>query len=154
MIIVLVGVLAGLAFIFAGVGCLLMVEPMAGNWALFLLVLFIALGVWWIVRGGMLLGRVNVEEYNRSVAEDLEVEDIVAAELDEARREALLSQKRDAEKIGAVCGAIMIFATIVGLLLLFCSRPPVQSWFWMSWVVGGLVCGLVSTLMHAFGRAA
>ena len=116
--------------------------------------LFIALGVWWIVRGGMLLGRVNVEEYNRSVAEDLEVEDIVAAELDEARREALLSQKRDAEKIGAVCGAIMIVATIVGLLLLCCSRPPVQSWFWMSWVVGGLVCGLVSTLMHAFGRAA
>lgn len=122
MIIALVGVLAGLAFIFAGVGCLLMVEPMAGNWALFLLVLFIALGVWWIVRGGMLLGRVNVEEYNRSVAEDLEVEDIVAAELDEARREALLSQKRDAEKIGAVCGAIMIFATIAGCCLMPLAR--------------------------------
>lgn len=146
--------IAGLAFIFAGVGCLLMVEPVAENWALFSLVLLIAVGVWWIVRGGMLLGRVNVDEYNKSAVEDLEVEDIVAAELDEARRETLLSQKREAEKIGAVCGAVMIAATIVGLLLLFCSRPPVQSWFWVSWVVGGLLCGIVSTLMHAFRRAA
>ena len=52
----------------------------------------------------------------------------------------------------ALCGAIMIFATIVGLLLLFCAHPPAQNWFWMSWVVGGLLCGIVSTLMHVFRR--
>ena len=144
--------IAGLALIFAGIGCVLMLEKTAENWGLFFLMFFIALGVWWIVRGGMLLGRVNVEEYNRSVGEDLEVEDIVSAKLDEARREALLAQKREGEKIGAICGAVMIFATIVGLLLLFCAPPPEQNWFWMSWVVGGLVCGIVSTLMHAFGR--
>lgn len=46
----------------------------------------------------------------------------------------------------------MIFATIVGLPLLFCAPPSAQNWFWMSWVVGGLVCGIVSTLMHAFRR--
>lgn len=46
----------------------------------------------------------------------------MAAELDEARREALLSQKRDAEKIGAVCGAIMIFATIAGCCLMPLAR--------------------------------
>ena len=144
--------IAGLALIFAGIGCLLMLERTAENWGLFFLMFFIALGVWWIVRGGMLLGRVNIEEYNRSVGEDLEVEDIVSAKLDEARREVLLAQKREGEKIGAICGAVMIFAAIVGLLLLFCAQPPAQNWFWMSWVVGGLVCGIVSTLMHAFRR--
>ena len=137
--------------------------------------LFIALGVWWIVRGGMLLGRVNVEEYNRSIAEDLEVEDIVSAELDEAQREALLAQKRRGKKLGAVCGAIMIVATIVGLALLFAptivglallfapvfSAPNMDSWtpegtsamwFWVAWPVGGLVCGIVTLLWEAFGR--
>ena len=125
---------------------------------------FIALGVWWIVRGGMLLGRVNVEEYNKSVAEDLEVEDIVSAELDEARREVLLAQKRHGKKLGAVCGVIMIIATIVGLWLLFApvfSAPNMDSWtpegtsamwFWVAWPVGGMVCGIVTLLWEAFGR--
>ena len=158
------GLIAGIAFIFAGIGCLLMIEPMAENWALFFLMLFIALGVWWIVRGGMLLGRTNVAEYNKSVAEDLEVEDIVSAELDEARREALLAQKKHGKKLGAVCGVIMIVATIVGLALLFApvfSAPNMDSWdpegtsamwFWVAWPVGGLLCGVVTLLWEAFGR--
>lgn len=156
--------IAGLALIFAGIGCVLMLERTAENWGLFFLMFFIALGVWWIVRGGMLLGRVNVEEYNRSIAEDLEVEDIVSAELDEARREALLAQKRHGKKLGAVCGVIMIVATIVGLALLFApvfSAPNMDSWtpegtsamwFWVAWPVGGLICGIVTLLWEAFGR--
>ncbi|OUO33001.1 helix-turn-helix transcriptional regulator [Olsenella sp. An290] len=157
------GFIAGLAFIFAGIGCLIVVEPMAENWALFLLLVFIALGVWWIVRSGMLLGRTNVAEYNRSVGEDLEVEDLVAAQLDEARREAFLANKRADEKIGAVCGAIMIVATIVAFALLFApvfSAPDLSAfepegtsamWFWVAWPVGGLLCGVVTVLMRAFG---
>ena len=154
--------IAGLALIFAGIGCVLMLEKTAENWGLFFLMFFIALGVWWIV--GMLLGRVNVEEYNRSVGEDLEVEDIMSARLDEARREALLAQKRHGKKLGAVCGVIMIVATIVGLALLFApvfSAPNMDSWtpegtsamwFWVAWPVGGLVCGIVTLLWEAFGR--
>lgn len=157
------GLIAGLAFIFAGIGCLIVIEPMAENWALFLLLTFIALGVWWIVRSGMLLGRTNVAEYNRSVGEDLEVEELVNAQLDEARREALLASKRQEQKIGAVCGAIMIVATIVAFALLFApvfSAPDLDAWqpegtsamwFWVAWPVGGLLCGVVSVLMKAFG---
>lgn len=158
------GLVAGIAFIFAGVGCLIMLEPMAENVALFFLLFFIALGAWWIVRSGMLLGRTNVAEYNRSVAEDLEVEDIVSAELTEARREALLGEKRRGKRLGAVCGAIMLAATIVGLVLLFApvlTAPDMDSWtpegtsamwFWVAWPVGGLVCGIVSLLWEAFAR--
>ena len=158
------GLIAGLALVFAGIGCFIMLEGAAENAALFFLLLFIALGVWWIVRSGMLLGRVNVAEYNRSVAEDLEVEDIVSAELDEARREALLASKRKDEKISAVCGAIMIVATVVGLALLFApvfSAPDPSAfdpagtsamWFWVAWPVGGMLCGVVTVLMRAFGH--
>ena len=120
-----VGLIMGIALIFVGIGCLVMLEEMATeNVALFFLLFFIALGVWNIIHYGMLLGRTDVAEYNRSVAEDLEVEDIVSAPLDDERREALLASKRADQKIGAVCGAIMIVATIIAFVLLF---APVLS---------------------------
>lgn len=159
------GLIAGIAFIFAGIGCLVMVEPMAENAALFFLLFFIALGAWWIVRSGMLLGRTNVAAYNKSVADDLEVEDIVAAEVDESMRSALLDRKRRSRKLEAVCGAIMIAATIIALALLFApvlTAPDMDSWtpegtsamwFWVAWPVGGMLCGIVTLLWEAFGHS-
>ena len=138
-------------------------RPATEREGLCLLLLLIALGAWLIVRYGMLLGRTNVAEYNKGVAEDLEVEDIMAARLDDARREALLEARRANGRIGAVCGVIMIAATIVGLGLLFApvfSAPdpsafdPVGTsamWFWVAWPVGGLLCGVATLLMRAFG---
>ncbi len=160
------GLVGGIALIFVGIGILLVLgeDRELENVALFFLMFFIALGVWNIVHYGMLLGRTNVAEYNKSVAEDLEVEDIVNASLDDARREALLEAKKRDEKIGAVCAVIMILATIVGLGLLFApvlaspdpsAFDPVGTsamWFWVAWPVGGLLCGVVAVLMRAFGR--
>ena len=86
------------------------------------------------------------------------------AQLDEARREALLASKQADEKIGAVCGAIMIVATIVGLALLFApvlSTPDPDSfdpigtsaaWFWVAWPVGMMLCGIVTLIWKAFRR--
>ena len=160
-----VGLIMGIALIFVGIGCLVMLEEMATeNVALFFLLFFIALGVWNIIHYGMLLGRVNVAEYNRSVAEELEVEDIVSAPLDDERREALLASKRADQKIGAVCGAIMIVATIIAFVLLFApvlSSPDPDAfeplgtssaWFWVAWPIGGMICGIVTILMKAFGK--
>lgn len=159
------GLLGGIALIFVGVGILLVLGENRAleNVALFFLMFFIALGVWNIVHYGMLLGRTNVAEYNRSVSEDLEVEDIVNARIDDERREALLASKRANQKVGAVCGTIMILATIVAFALLF--MPVFQTsdpsgfdpagtsamWFWVAWPVGGLLCGIASLLMTAFG---
>lgn len=157
---------AGIALIFAGSVCIMVLgeQRATEREGLCLLMCFIAAGVWLIVRYGMLLGRTNVAEYNKSVAEDLEVEDIVKAEVDEQVREALLEKKRSGERVGAVCGVIMIVATIVALVLLFApvfsSGDPSSfdpegtsaMWFWMAWVVGGLLCAIVSILMGAFGR--
>ena len=159
-----VSLIAGIAFIFAGIGALLMLEETAERWGLFFLMLFIALGVWWIIRGGMLLGRTNVAEYNKSVGEDLEVEEIMNLALDEARRDALLAVKRRDNKLSAICGVIMIVATIVGLGLLFApvltsSNPDAfeplgtsATWFWVAWPVGGMICGIVALIWEAFGR--
>ena len=160
-----VGLIMGIALIFVGIGCLVMLEEMATeNVALFFLLFFIALGAWNIIHYGMLLGRTDVAEYNRSVAEDLEIEDIVSAQLDDERREALLASKRADQKIGAVCGAIMIVATIIAFVLLFApvlSSPDPDAfeplgtssaWFWAAWPIGGMICGIVTILMKAFGK--
>lgn len=123
-----------------------------------------AVGVWLIVHFGMMLGRTNVAEYNRNAAESLEIEDIVNAQVDESLRRALLGERRHGRQVGAVCGAIMIVATIVALVLLFVpalSSPEPGSfdpqgtsaaWFWLAWPVGGLLCGVASLLMNAFGK--
>ena len=158
------GLIAGVAFIFAGIGCLLMLEEQAESWGLFFLLFFIALGVWNIVHYGMLLGGTNVAQYNEDVADELELSDIVNAQVKTEVKEALIARKRHGKKLGAVCGSIMIVATIVGLVLLFApvlALPDPSSfepegttamWFWAAWPVGGLVCGIVALLWDAFGK--
>lgn len=156
---------AGVAAIFAGAVCIFVLgeSPATEQWGLCLLLVFIAAGVWLITRYGMLLGRTNVAEYNKSVVEDLEIEDIMNAQIDEERRAALLETKRANGRVAAVCGVIMILATVVGLALLFApvfssSDPsgfdPVGTsamWFWVAWPVGGMLCGVATLLMKAFG---
>lgn len=158
------GLIAGIAFIFAGIGLLIVLEEQDESRALFFLLFFIALGAWNIVHYGMLLGRTNVAEYNKDAADELEVEEIVNARVGAEVKDALLARKRHGKKLGAVCGSIMIVATIVGLALLFgpvltaphpdAFEPEGTSamWFWVAWPVGGLLCGIVTLLWEAFGK--
>lgn len=158
------GLIVGLAFIFVGVGFMLVLEQRAENYGMFFLLFFIALGVWNIVHYGMLLGRTNIAEYNKDAADELEVEDIVNARVDAEVKDALLSRKHHGKKLGAVCGSIMIVATIVGLALLFAPaltapdpsafEPEGTSamWFWVAWPAGALLCGIVTLLWEAFGK--
>lgn len=162
------GIIVGLAGIFIGVLGIILVEdtPLEDTYGAAWLVAWVAVGVHLIIRFGMLLGRINVAEYNRSAAEDLEVEDIVNAQIDEVRREELLARKRADDLIGAVCGAIMMVATAVGLFMLFAPvgltdawrggdfvpEGTTATWFWVVWPIGGILCGVVTVLMKAFGR--
>lgn len=156
------GLVGGIAAIFVGVVCLMVLGESRATEreGLCLLLLLTAAGVWLIVRYGMLLGRTNVAEYNRSAAEDLEMEGVVSTEVSREVREALVGRRRTS----AVCGAIMILATIVGLALLFVpvfsAKDPSgfdpagtsATWFWVAWPVGGMLCGVVTLLMRAFSR--
>lgn len=86
------------------------------------------------------------------------------AHIEDEFNQYLLRKKKEGEKLGAVCGVIMIVATIVGLGLLFApvlsspypsnfeSEGTSAMWFWTAWPVGGMLCGIVALLMNAFGR--
>lgn len=158
------GLIGGIAAIFVGIGIFLMIGESTENYALFFLLLFIALGVWNIVHYGMLLGRTNVAEYNRSASDDLEIEEIMSAQIREEVRDSLLQKKKHGKKLGAVCGAIMIISTIIGLALLFVplfASPDIShfnaqgtsvAWFWVAWPLGGMICGIVALIWEAFGK--
>lgn len=158
------GLLAGMAFIVAGIGCFLMLESTSENFAVSFILLFAALGAWNIIHYGMLMGRTNVDEYNKSAIDELDIEDIVKAQFDAETKEKLLNHRTQGKKLGALCGVIMIVATLVGLGLLLApvlsSADPSDfepegtsaMWFWVAWPIGGLLCGVVALLWEAFGK--
>lgn len=104
------------------------------------MLVFIAVGAGLIVYGSMMYGRMNIANYNRSAGEVLEAHEIESAPLtDEQKRELLQTHATD-KRIGAICGCIMIIATIAGLVMLFVpTYSYAQSLFWLAWPIGGPV---------------
>ncbi|WP_251198059.1 helix-turn-helix transcriptional regulator [Anaerotardibacter muris] len=119
----------------------------------------VSIGVAFIVNGSMTLGRINIENYNRSAAEDMEEAEFEAAPIAEEHKGRLRRTRTTDKRIGAICGTIMILATAIALLLLFVpfANGTVDSYssglvafFWLPWPIGGLLCGIVALLMKAF----
>lgn len=122
-----------------------------------------AAAAWLIVHSGMMYSRTNLAAYNQNAIDELELEDIAKAAIDEERKKALLAahgiKTRKQRIIGNLCGVIMIVATIAGLVMLFWPLAHgvdaddidwKTNFFWMAWVVGGLCCGIVALLVNAF----
>lgn len=158
------GLVLGIALIFAGAGCLFALEEIAEYYAMSLALMFIAAGVWFIVRYGMLFGRTNIAEYNQNAVGELEIEDIEGAQVSTEAKNVLFRQREQGKKRNAICDSIMIVSTIVGLALLFVpvfSSPDPSHfepagtsavWFWVAWPIGGMLCGVVSLIWKAFGE--
>ncbi len=140
-----------------------------------ILLFCIALAVWCFVYFGIMLSRVNVGEYNKDSLDNMveacgegnQTPELLMAQLSDAERQLLFEaegidgadpeqlrgffadRRRKGKLVSGICAIIMIFATIVGLCLLF--GIPVQSpYFWMVWVVGGLACAIVSEVVNTF----
>lgn len=155
----------GIGLIFAGAAAVLLSEGTAYEaHAAAAMLASTAAGVWLFIYFGMMSARTNVSQRNKTIADELEYEDILNAQIEDDIKQHLLQKKKAGDKLGAVCGVIMIVATIVGLGLLFgpvLSSPDPSSfepkgtsamWFWTAWPVGGMLCGIVALLMNAFGR--
>lgn len=158
-------IVCGIGFIFAGVAAVMLCEGTAYEpYAVAALLACTAAGVWLFIYFGMMSVRTNVAQYNKNIADELEYEELIEARIEEEFKRNLLRKKKEGDKLGAVCGVIMIVATIVGLGLLFApvlSSPDPSNfepegtsamWFWTAWPVGGMLCGIVALLMNAFGR--
>ena len=101
------------------------------------MLLLVAVGVYFIVRGSVYYSLVNVENYNQERARE--------------------QWERENPRVGQICGIIMLVATIIGLLLLFAGHsmhvngepvPFIFDYFWLSWVIGGIGCGIATLAMR------
>ena len=86
------------------------------------------------------------------------------SQLDQQVKDTLMNHKAKSNKVGALCGAIMLMATIVALALLFMPMGQAGTWnwgefnpegtsamwFWIAWPIGGLLCGIVALIINAF----
>ncbi|PKU91370.1 XRE family transcriptional regulator [Bifidobacterium pseudolongum subsp. globosum] len=105
------------------------------GWPNSVFLMLVACGVAAIVYGGMHYGRLNLAEYNKTAEQ-------------EYREAKGLNDSYDMVN-GAICGTIMMIATIVGLTMLFFFNGGPKGMFWMSWVIGGLLCGISSVIIEA-----
>lgn len=153
----------GIACIFVGIcSVVLFGEGPENTYGATIMLSFIALGIFFIVHGGMTLGRTDIAKFNQGTSEFLGESEIAqAATIPEENKPELIRAKKTDKRIGAICGVIMIIATMIGLLMLFGSmaagtpndyRSGMIAFFWLPWPIGGLLCGIVALLIKGFGK--
>ncbi len=108
---------------------------------------FVAIGAFVLVRGGIMAGRIDVEDYNIDALSEL-TEEEVASIVGEDRAAKVLAKVRRNRLAGSACAIIMILATIVALCLLFYG----EYYFWIPWMVGGLLCGVAAIVVGMLGE--
>lgn len=109
----------------------------------------ISIGVRFIIHGGMTLGRVDLDAYNSTSGECMTPEEINRTDLPESQKSRMISAYKSDKRIGAICGTIMMVATIAGLVMLLVPEYY-NPLFWLAWPIGGLLCGIASTLIKGF----
>ncbi len=139
------GIVAGVASIILGVvaGGILLENIYGGSG---ILLLGVAVGVGLIIYAGIVGTRTNVDEYNREAVKELP-EETIATGVPGGLTPEILAQRHRSKLTGALCGCVMILATIIGLLLLLVPQLY-TPYFWLSWVVGGLLCGMISVILE------
>lgn len=145
-----------------------------------LMLALVGVGASSIAWGGIMLSRTNVAAYNDAreealatgdihegimrmdaaelkrdytdaqIREMLCIDDPTVEEIERARRR-LERKHRTARLRSGLCGMTMILATVAGLLLLFIPGPW-HAYFWLAWVVGGLLCAVISIAVKTFSR--
>lgn len=88
------------------------------------LLFFITIGVYIIIYSGMMMDKFDIEKYNK---------------------ENTAEYKKEENKIGKVCGIIMLVTTIIYLAWGF----ALNMWEinWMVYPIGGILCGIASTIL-------
>ncbi len=138
----------------------------------------IAVGVLAIIYGSLRLSRLNISNYNAAREEALAANELwegitttdvhtlrsmytdeqlktmlgiknVTDEDIERAQARLESKYRNKRITGGLCAMIMVIATLAGLVMLFVPGYT-TSYFWMSWVVGGLLCAVAAIFVNTF----
>ena len=171
----------GIALIFTGIVLTALTDSLSEfvqTEAAALMMGLIAVGVWCIVYGSMMLGRLNIANYNdareQAIAESDEGKVIAnsdaaalramytdeqicallgvpeASDEEIERARARIERKRRKDQLtSGLCACIMIVATIAGLVMLFVPEYE-TPYFWLAWAIGGLLCAVAAIAVGSF----
>ena len=137
---------AGICVIFVAVAMAALLDGRANEGLVGAITLaIISAGVFLIVYAALIENRLDVEGYNLDALEELSEEEI-ASIVGEDRAPQVLAKVRRNKRKSAVCGIIMLLATIVALPLMFWGtwygEPFWRAYFWTPWMLGGLFCAV------------
>ena len=156
-VVLAIGVAIGAVLILAGVCVLVFCDELVADgdagWPDSVLLACVAAAVFCFIMSGMTHDKVNVDKYNReaeeeSVREGRSVPHPTMSESDRFYRRLT----------GAICGVIMLLATVVALLMLFLGTAgsDADAWmkvFWVPWPIGGVLCGVVDIIVSLVKEA-
>ncbi len=141
-----IGIVGGIAAILVGTAAMVYADDVLGvsdGWPAAIMLLLCAPAVFGFIYCGMRYSLLNINDYNK------------AAETD--RKEHAGEQDFYARLTGAVCGIIILIATVTGLCLLFLNPAALRGdWsdvgssaadgamFWLPWPIGGVLCGVAA----------
>ena len=119
-----------------------------------------SVGVWLIMYGTLMYGRLNVAGYNQKSLSGIGEDDIDGSGLTADQKERLLAYRqgprgRNAKLAGQVSGIIMLASTAIALLMLFGGLAAgwhVGSFFWIPWPIGGLLCAIAGVVIDMRGE--
>lgn len=132
------GLVVGIGLIMGGLAAVLLLQ--AVQWlASSVFLMLCGVGVFAIMYGCMLGSRCNLTAYNQKSLYDMN-----ELQIDALDDEGLQARARRAKRERSVYKFVMCIATAVGLVLLFVPALGAGRWFWLSWVVGGVLCGAIA----------
>ena len=150
-VVLAIGVAIGAVLILAGVCVRVFCDELVADgdagWPDSVLLACVAAAVFCFIMSGMTHDKVNVDKYNREAEEESvrEGRSVPHSTMSE-------SDRFYSRLTGAICGVIMLLATVVALLMLFLGMAgsDVDAWmkvFWVPWPIGGVLCGVVGIIV-------
>lgn len=90
----------------------------------------VAVGASLLTYGGIIKDKYNVDKYNKEIKEQEKKE-------------------KNGDLVGKICGVIMLVSTMIALVSLLVFN---WSYFWIVFVVGGLLCGIAAIIFSGTGK--
>lgn len=150
-VVLAIGVAIGAVLILAGVCVLVFCDELVADgdagWPDSVLLACVAAAVFCFIMSGMTHDKVNVDKYNREAEEESVREGRFVPHSTMSESDRFYSRLT-----GAICGVIMLLATVVALLMLFLGMAgsDVDVWmkvYWVPWPIGGVLCGVVGIIV-------
>lgn len=154
-----IGTAVGVGLIMVGVGVTVYCNEMLGindGWPIGIMLALVAVAVFCFIFTSMRLNRTKLAKYNRESEERNAEDDSESSP--QSTQSTNATDKYYDKLAGAVCGIIMLTATVVALLMLFVGVNVNAAhggnpgfWgaiFWIPWPIGGVLCGIASTVIQ------